>query len=333
MFPALAVTTPCASSPSRGLQDRVAGAADLERVDRLQRLELEVDLARPRRRRAARAACGPRAPAIVSRARRISSSGIRARPRRRRPRPRRAASTRSAAARSSTASPSDLKTVSSVSERRPSRRADQQLAELAADVRRGRPRPPRARTGSRPTRSRVDSRRSTKSAAAAIVALSSSRVVGMLDPTALTCVPSASHSRRTDRLARRGRGDDDVGAANGLLGGRRLLDVPPSVRAACPASGSRRARRSNGSTARIASRCDRACVPAPRIASVRESGRASSPRRDAGDRGGADRGDRAGVDERPQLARSRRRRARTKPWWLSSPRAALPGAMQMVLSA
>jgi len=42
----------------------------------------------------------------------------------------------------------------------------------------------------------VDSRRSTYSRDAAIVALSSSRVVGMLEPTALICAPGAIHSRR-----------------------------------------------------------------------------------------------------------------------------------------
>ena len=43
-------------------------------------------------------------------------------------------------------------------------------------------------------------------------------------------------------------------------------------------------------------------MPAPRIASVRTSSRASSRRRDAGDGGGANRGDRPGVQQRARLA-------------------------------
>ena len=68
-------------------------------------------------------------------------------------------------------------------------------------------------------------------------------------------------------------------------------------------------------------------MPAPRIASVRESGRASSARRDRRHRGRADRGDRAGVHERPRLRRSRRRRARRSPDGCRGRAPGSPGAM------
>ena len=79
MFPALAVTTPSRELLVGRLQDRVAGAADLERVDRLQRLELQLDLGVARRRRAGTSGVRTATPASTSRAARISASGITAR--------------------------------------------------------------------------------------------------------------------------------------------------------------------------------------------------------------------------------------------------------------
>ena len=108
--------------------------------------------------------------------------------------------------------------------------------------------------------------------------------------------------REQDRLARRGDGHD-----------RRPRPAPPPRPSPSPRR--RRAPRrvpgvrlqtrtsSNGSTARIASRWERACVPAPRIASVARLGPREQPRRDPGDRRRADRRDRPGVDQRPHLAR------------------------------
>jgi hypothetical protein len=65
MFPALAVTTPPASSPARR-PDRVRRAADLERRDRLEVLELQPDVGvgQPDERRAHRRAGDPLARAL-----------------------------------------------------------------------------------------------------------------------------------------------------------------------------------------------------------------------------------------------------------------------------
>ena len=251
-------------------------------------------IARRRRRRGERAASARRRPRSSRGRRRISSSGIRTRPRRRRPRPRRGASTCSAAARSSTASPSDLKTVSSSSERRPSARADQQLADLAADVLGADRALARARRGSRPPRSRSTRAGRRRAPRRAIVSLSSSRVVGMLEPTAFTCAPvgepvALRRSARATCVA--------VTTTSAPRPPPRRSRPPrrrPARRAAAPACGSRRGRARTASTARIASRCERAWTPgAEDRERARRPRRASSRVATAGDGGGADRGDRA----------------------------------------
>ena len=106
----------------------------------------------------------------------------------------------------------------------------------------------------------------------------------------------------------------------------------PSSFAALPGVRLQARTSSNGSTARIASRCERPWVPEPRIASVRLSGRASSRVATA-----VTAAVRMAVIA-PALTSARvspvsPSKSATNPWWLSSPRAAFPGAMQTVLSA
>ena len=134
MFPVLVVTSPSASSSRGALRTAFACAADLERADRLQVLELEPDLRRrvvdveaderraddrPRDALARRLDVGERdqkstsTPTPRSRARRTTSS---------------------AEARSSTAIPSDSNTVSSSSCSRPGMHPGEHLAELGLDV-------------------------------------------------------------------------------------------------------------------------------------------------------------------------------------------------------
>ena len=143
------------------------------------------------------------APRIVSRARSISASGIRSRPRCRGRVSRALATTSSAAARSSTAIPSDLKTRQLVRRRAARVGADQHLAELREDVLRA----DRALRGGEQVVAGLVQRRlapvdeeARRGHGLACRARASSR---MLEPTAFTCAPSASHSRRSDRLAAR----------------------------------------------------------------------------------------------------------------------------------
>ena len=117
----------------RRLPDRVDGAADLERADRLQVLELEPDLRRPfdretQERRPDRGAGDRLAGALDLGERNQNSTSV--------PTPcsRALRTISSAAARSSTARPSDLKTVSSSRVRAARMGADQHLAELGTDV-------------------------------------------------------------------------------------------------------------------------------------------------------------------------------------------------------
>ena len=153
--------------------------------------------------------------------------------------------------------------------------ADQQLADLGADVLG----PDRALALREQEVARLvdaSTRAGRRTAPRrAIVAVSSSRVVGMLEPTAFTCAPSFSHSRCTIGSARRRRGDDDVRVAHRLLGRRDLLDAV-ELRGARPGVRLQTTTRSKSRTARIASRCALPWMPAPRIASVRASSRASS---------------------------------------------------------
>ena len=114
-------TTPSATASAGACRHRVRRAADLERADRLQALELEPDLARPALRPWSRTS-GVRTatPAIVSRgALDLGRAGSEVDLGRRRRARARGATQSSAAARSSTARPSDLNTVSSSSARRP----------------------------------------------------------------------------------------------------------------------------------------------------------------------------------------------------------------------
>ena len=102
----------------------------------------------------------------------------------------------SAAARSSTASPSEMKAVSSSGEVRPaalplSTSPSSTSGTSSATV------PSRTASRRSPDSLSVDSRASTKRRAAATVAPSSSRVVGMLEPTALMCAPGANQPRST----------------------------------------------------------------------------------------------------------------------------------------
>src|SRR5205809_2178288 len=102
--------------------------------------------------------------------------------------------TYAADATSSTASPSDLNSVSSRADRRPgffpvrtSPSSACTWSPLTA--------PSRIGISRSPASASADSRRSTNSRAAAMVALSISREVGIDDPTALMCTPSFSQPR------------------------------------------------------------------------------------------------------------------------------------------
>ena len=224
MFPALAVSTPPRELGVGRLQHRVAGAADLERVDRLQQSRASARSRRRCRHRAARAACARRRRRAPRARARISSSGDHSET----TVPASSASARSrtcsAAARSSTAEPERLEHRHLVVRgtarhgcRSGSRRARRGCAPARSPLR-------ASGRDSRPPRSgstRGGRRRATQST---IVCVSSSRVVGMLEPTAFTCAPGFSHSRSTIGSGADVAVHDDVGVAHRLLGGRRLLD-------------------------------------------------------------------------------------------------------------
>ena len=172
------------------------------------------------------------------------------------------ATTSSAAARSSTASPSDLKTVSSSASR--ASRVRRRSA-----PRRARPRscssPNRRAAGSRPPRSastRAGRRRATRRRSSPRRARAR---VGMLDADGVHVRSRREPVALEDRLARRRARADDVGAARAPP----RASPPSRPRSTC---GSPR----SGSTARIASTCERACTPAPRIATPARPGRASA---------------------------------------------------------
>ena len=306
MLPALAVTTPPASSLRRRRPDRVGGAADLEGADRLQVLELQPDLV-GRRRAAGRAACGPRRPRSArarARSRRAGSrsseldgrAGARSRARGR--------SMYSAAARSSTARPSDLKTVISSSEVRPGYLAGEHLAELCPDVvRADRALLDReevvaglvARTtrGGRRTASRARSRR-----------LSSSRAVGRLAPTAFTCAPGAAIRRRTT-------GSRDEVTVQTTSASRRASSTVSTATARGHSAASRSALSRLRAAILICSNCRASSIAAMcgvRLVAGSDDRQhlrvlsRQGARRDAGDRGRADRRDRRGVHHRDHVA-------------------------------
>ena len=140
----------------------------------------------------------------------------------------------------------------------------------------------------------------------------------MLEPTAFTCVPGASHSRRR------------IGSC--ALVQVHTTSAPWSTASAVPPSRRLHDRISTSpSTARIASAWERACTPAPRIATVRAPGRASA--RVATAETAAVRisviGEAFRIACNSPVSPSWRR---TAPWCASSPRAELPGAITISFS-
>ena len=244
----------------RRLPDRVDGAADLERADRLQVLELEPDLRRPvdgeaNERRADRGAGDRLAGALDLGERDQNSTSV--------PTPcsRALRTISSAAARSSTARPSDLKTVSSSSSVAARMGAGQHLAELGADV---------------------------------LLAEPGQQQVARLVQGRLA--PVDEEARRGHRLGvelagrRQARADGVHVRARGQpsrcrIGSRALVQVqttsaPRSTSSGVPPSPRLHVRISASSrTARIASACERAWTPAPRIATTaRRAARAPASR-------------------------------------------------------
>ena len=162
----------------RGGADRVGGAADLERVDRLQRLELAVDLGR--RRQLVDAASGPAA--SEPRCRRSASGPARSRPGRSQlhpcPEHRRSCAVRTAsvaAARSSTPMPSERNSVSPSAGVRPSAAPASTSPSSARMCRSPSITPSSTASRNSSASLRTDSRLSQNSAAAATVSSSSSR--------------------------------------------------------------------------------------------------------------------------------------------------------------
>ena len=158
--------------------------------------------------------------------------------------------------------------------------------------RRSRPRSSASRYS--PASLAADSRLSTKSSAAAIVATSSSRADGMLAPTALTWAPSREPVALEHRLARVGGGDDHVGAGQRLARARAGLEGDPVTDSAaaaatrlgaCSAFGEWiRTRGRSARTSISARRCAAAWTPEPRIASARRVGARQQPRRERASR-------------------------------------------------
>jgi len=102
-------------------------------------------------------------------------------------------------------------------------------------------------------------------------------VVGGRPPTTLTCAPSFSHSRRST-------GSTELVAVTTTSASRTASSALPTAStpdsaasaSACVAVGEKIRIWSKSRTSRIASRCVRACTPAPRMPSSRASSRASS---------------------------------------------------------
>src|SRR5581483_4749541 len=294
---------------------RVDGAPDLERADRLHALELRPQLARrlgclqPDERRP-HGSAGDRLPGTADGVERDQNSTVSPRP------VSRARRTRySAANRSSTATPSERNTVSSFGDVRPGRWPTT-ISPSSASI----------QAPSIFPSTSADSRRSTTSVPSRRVASSSSRPI----PTAFTCAPSFSHSRRstgsgalvatTTTSAPRTASSTDAQAT-----------APASAASACACSHVRLATRTRSKPGR-ARRCDRACTPAPTMASSRASPRAS--RRVATAVTAAVRTAVTGdafmtASVRPVTPSN----SVTVPWWASRPRAGLAGTTATVFSA
>ena len=165
-----------------------------------------------------------------------------------------------------------------------------------------------------------------------MVSESSSRVAEIDEPTALTCVPGASQARST--IGSRAEvavttTSASRSASSALAAASTGNGASDSATSASTASGVRlhtRAR-SNRPSAAIASRCERACTPAPRIASSFASGLARA--RVATAETAAVR--MAVTAEPSSTARSwpvSPSKSSTPPWWASRPFAGFPGKMQ-----
>ena len=141
--------------------------------------------------------------------------------------------TYSAAARSSTARPSDLKTVISSFDLRPATGADQQLADLGADVLRAdRALALRDEEVAGLVQRRLaavdEQRRARHRRRVELARRRDAR------PTALMCTPGFSQAALDDRLGERGRRADHVRVAHGLLGRRRALGAVEAASARAP---------------------------------------------------------------------------------------------------
>ena len=226
------------------------------------------------------------APAIVSRARSISASGIRTRPRCRCPRSR--------------AFADDQLGGGEVLDGEPERLEHGQLVVVRAAGVRCRPAPRRARRGCAPRRAPreqqvaglvqrrlapVDEERSRRPPCR----VSSSRAVGTLEPTAFTCVPGGEPVALDDRLARARAGADDVGLAQRLLG-RAAVAAAPGADLGVGHDGAHRLDVRARLDAGAEDRDDARVRPRERS------------RRDGRDGRRADLGDRRRVQERAQLA-------------------------------
>ena len=229
MLPALAVTRPRAHQRGVGAAHGVGGAANLERADRLEQLELAPDLGRgvlgrkAHERRAQRRARDPLARGLDLVDRDHSSrlhAGARARAR---------ATASSAAARSSTAIPSERNTVSAPSPLRPGR-SPISTSPSSATTWSG---PDHALPERQPVLAAsfsTDSRESTKSSAAASVATSSS--CARRDARAdRVDVRAAREPRALDHGRRRARREhDDVGALERLARAARDGERRPAAK-------------------------------------------------------------------------------------------------------
>src|SRR5262249_17898306 len=186
-----------ALGPAAGRREQrgVGRAADLERADRLEVLQLEVDLgggildAQPQQRGPDRRARDPLARRLDRGKLDHSSTSV--------PRPcaRAAATAVSAAARSSTAMPSERNSVSSRSSRRPAAvpvRTSPSSARMCSSPPIS---PSLTASWNSPASASTDSRLSQNSALAATVAVSISFARGVLAPTALTWAPGLSQAR------------------------------------------------------------------------------------------------------------------------------------------
>ena len=249
----------CATRSRLRLTDRARRAAELERADRLQALELQPDLARRIDVETDERGTARRASAVIARARSIASSGIRTPPRCR------------ARAR---ARPLDAeRRGGEILDGEPERLEHGQLVGARADpgasrraARRARrecgrgrcplPRPPR---GSRPTRS-ASTRAGRRTARLRRPRRNRARApTGRTSPTAFTCVPGASQARRT--IGSR----DDVhvhttsapSSASSIVSQTTACDSSASA-SACAGVRLQIRRSGSATIVRIASACDRA---------------------------------------------------------------------------